>query len=218
MKLMKELGKNPAAQYLLFALGVVGLAGLEAALYFYRGLSFLLLLPALLLVLYAYAFFARFGAEKRRIIRELGEEFVHLFAFFSVFVGDGFNVYTSLTKIAPFASERMRFGLEKLLSDIDEDKSVTPFLNFASIFEDLSIREVLISIYQMVDEGGSGPYVNRFLHLFSRLSDDKYAKRREKKISFLQMLGFLPLAGSGIAMLMLTIGVVEIMGGVLGGL
>ena len=218
MKLMKELGKKPALEFLFLFLGVAVLAGLGVALYFYQGLGFLLLLPVLLMILFVYAFFARYGIEKRKRLRELGEEFVHLFSFFTIFVGDGFNVYSALEKIAGFASERMEGMIRNLLHDIDVDKTVTPFLTFAAPFEDLSIREVLLSIYQMVDEGGSKTNSGRFLHLFSRLADDKYQKGREKKIGFLQTLGFLPLAGSGIAMLMLTIGVVEAMGGVLNGL
>ena len=184
MKAMKEVGKKPLVEWLLFLLGVLALGGVAFAIIYFNGLGFLCLLPVLLGVLYVYAFFGRYSLLKRNILKQMGEEFVHLFSFFC----------------------------------IDEDKTVAPFLAFAKPFEDIAVTETMISIYQMVDEGAGGPYVRRFEHIFAKLSDDKYAKKRESKLSFLQTLGFLPLAGSGIAMLMLTIGVVETMGGMLGGL
>lgn len=218
MKAMKEVGKKPLVEWLLFFLGVLALGGAAFAIIYFNGLGFLCLLPVLLGVLYVYAFFGRYSLLKRNILKQMGEEFVHLFSFFCIYVTDGFNVYNALEAILPYSSPRLKPLFEGLLKGIDEDKTVAPFLAFAKPFEDIAVTETMISIYQMVDEGAGGPYVRRFEHIFAKLSDDKYAKKRESKLSFLQTLGFLPLAGSGIAMLMLTIGVVETMGGMLGGL
>ena len=76
----------------------------------------------------------------------------------------------------------------------------------------MKIKEVMVSIYAMIEEGGGGAYIARFQHIFGKLSDDKHLRAKEKRVESLQNLSFLPLLGSGIAMLMLTVALMEIMG------
>ena len=210
--------KEKRMTFLFVFLSLIGCIGLGALLYWYRGLGYLLLLPVLLFLLSSYFFLTLPSRKKRADQQKLSSEFVTLFSFFAIYIRDGFNVYNALEKILGFASPEFAALLKKLLGDIDEDKTVTPFIAFGSHFDNLSIREVMIAIFQMVEEGGGSPYVARFEHLFSRLSDDAYLRDGEKAMGRLETLAFLPLAGSGIAMLMLTIGIVGIMGEVLNGL
>ena len=142
------------------------------------------------------------------------DEFVRLFTFFGIYIKDGFNVYSALEAIKNYASDGFRIRLEKLLEGIGNDKSVQPFVDFASGFESLQIKEVMVSIYQMVDEGNGAPYIEQFRRLFGSLSDQRHKAFIEKKIGTLEGLAILPLIGSGIAIIVLTISIMEIMGGI----
>ena len=68
---------------------------------------------------------------------------------------------------------------------------------------------------EMVDEGEGGVYIRQFQKLFGRLSDTRHALDSAKRLSRLDTLSFLPLAGSGIAMLALTLSIMDIMGGMM---
>ena len=141
-----------------------------------------------------------------------------MFTFFGIYINDGFNVYNALEEIRKYASLRFLPLLEMLLEEIEADKSVKPFVHFASHFKNLQIKEVMVSIYQMVDEGGGGAYIAQFQHLFGKLSDYRHEAETSRKLGALENLSFLPLAGSGVAMVVLLMGIMEIMGGVMGGL
>ena len=213
--LMKELGLDPKKEMLFFGLCSLAFVGLGVLLFLFRGFGFLLLFPVLAYGVFTFYFFTRYGSVKRKRIEDLGREFVNVFTFFGIFITDGFTVYNALEAVEPYCSEEFARRLRALLAGIDEDKSVTPFVEFAKGFEDISVKEVMLSVYQMVDEGEGGVYIRQFQKLFGRLSDTRHAMDSAKRLSRLDTLSFLPLAGSGIAMLALTLSIMEIMGGLM---
>lgn len=208
---MKYLGRDPKKEFLFFGLSVLAFLGIGAAMYWYMGLNFLLLFPALGFVVYAFVFLTRYDALKRKKLEALGDEFITLFTFFGIYITDGFTVYNALEKLLDFAGEELNGLLKKLLHDIDEDKSVAPFVAFASIFEQISIREVMVAVYQMIDEGEGGLYLAQFKRLFARLADTKRSISKSTRLERLDTLSFLPLCGSGLTMLTLTLSILSIM-------
>ena len=214
-KTMEDVGCTPSKEWTIYVVIVMALGGGAVGLYLYRGLSFLLLLPAILFVLFTFLYFARYPRLNRERLNRMGDEFVRLFTFFGIYVNDGFNVYNALEAIQAYAGPEFKKLLKKLLLDIESDKSVTPFVTFASALESVQIKEVMVSVYQMVDEGGGGAYITQFQHLFGSLSEQRHQANREKRIGALENLSFLPLAGSGIAMLVMTMAIVQIMGGIM---
>lgn len=211
---MKEVGKKPALEFLVYSLVALGCLCAGIFIFLQKGASYLLIFPLVGLVVFTFFFFGRYGSKKSKMMASLSDEFVRLFTFFGIYINDDFNVYNALEEIRQYASPRFDAKLERLLLDIEEDKSVTPFVNFALGFESLQIKEVMVSIYQMVDEGNGGPYINQFQHLFGALSEQRHRSTMEKKLGTLENLGVLPLIGSGIAIMVLTVSIIEIMGGI----
>lgn len=214
-KTLDELGLKLYKEAILFATGVLACAGLGVGLFFFRGVSFLLLAPAIFLSGFLVFFFSRYGAMRRKRLDRLNREFVDVFTFFGIFVTDGFTVYNALQRVCDYCSEEFRLKLEGLLRGIDEDKSVQPYVDFAASFHDISVKEVMLAIYQMVDEGEGGAYIRQFQKLFGKLSDTRHELDARKRLERLDTLAFLPLAGAGIAMLSLTLCIMEIMGGLM---
>ncbi len=212
-------GKNKQkGTTLVFALLFLFSLGLGALLYFWKRKFVYSFVPALLLLL--GSFYIGIGKSKRktREQEEDEEQFVELFSFFGIYIQDGFNVYNSLEMILPYAKGRVRTYLERLLGEIEKDKTLTPYLAFASSFASLEIKEVMLATYQMVDQGSGGVYLQQFQRLFSKLSDQKRERKERRYMEKLDNLNFLPLVGGGLSMLMLMLGLLEIMGGMLHGL
>lgn len=209
---IRELGLNKSKELLIFATGVALIAGLGIALTLWKGPGILLVVPVVLLILFVYFFLGRYGRGIRKKKAEETEEFIRLFTFFGIYMNNGYNVYNALESIVPYAGITLKDRLETLLREIEEDKTVAPFINFASYFTDMKVKEVMVSIYAMIEEGGGGVYIAQFQHIFGKFSDDKHLREKEKRAESLQNLSFLPLAGSGIAMIMLTVALMEIMG------
>lgn len=216
-KNMATLGLNPTREYTILIVFIALFFAGGAAFAIWKGNYILLTVPAGLSVIFTYAFFARYSWRIGRQKRIEEEEFIRLFTYFQVYLNDGYNIYNALSSIIPFASPTMRMKLERLLQDIDSDKSITPFVEFGNTFDDIQVRQVMLSIYQMVDQGTSESYLQQFRHIFGRLSDQKHALYKQKRIEKVANLSILPLVGSGVSMMMLLAALMEIMEGVANG-
>ena len=222
---MKTIRKNIALlhlderkELLFYIIGCLAIVGLGVVLYLWRGQPLFLLIPALGWILFTYFYATRYSKMLRKIALNDEEEFVRLFTYFQVYLNDGYNIYNALQALIPYASESVGGHLEKLVNDIDSDKTLTPYVEFGNHFNDIQIQQVMISVYQMVDQGTSEIYLRQFQHLFGRLSDQKHALSKTRRVERVSSLSALPLIGSGVAMLMLLTALVEIMGGVMNGL
>lgn len=213
-----ESGLNFRFEMTLLLAQIILAFGLEVAIYFFYGLSFFLVIPVLFLMASLLYSYMKLDKNKRKMQEEDVNEFIRIFTFFSIYIEDGYNVYQSLKEVKDFASSRVKGKLEKLLSEIEEDKSVAPYINFASYFTLSKIKEVMIAIFEMVDEGSGGAYIAQFKYIFSKLRDNEYENNKVRKLERLSALSFLPLLGSGLTMVMLALCLVTIMGGIMDGI
>jgi hypothetical protein len=82
----------------------------------------------------------------------------------------------------------------------------------------MEIRQLLISIYRMVDEGGGESYIRQFNVLFESLQANQAKAELERADSKLGSAAILPMADSALVMLLITIGIIQIIGGYVDGI
>lgn len=198
-------------------LGNVICLGLCALPFIFKNFSLFLIVGAGL-VLFNFIFFYRYKAMEEKQINNNLKDFVELFTFFRIYIRNGFSVYSSLKEIKNFANPSLTEQLEILINEIDHDKSVTPFIRFAHNFKELIIEEMMISIYQMVDDGNNSNYLSQFELIFDKFSSLTYEKELQNKEKNLTMTSYGPLIGSAILIIMITVGVVTIIGDMVNGL
>ncbi|MCR5079088.1 MAG: hypothetical protein K6B65_04130 [Bacilli bacterium] len=211
------LGLNFQKELIFYFFGILLLVGAGVGLWLVQGQIIFMLVPVLGSIVYSYAYFSRYGKRIMRLRREEEEEFVRLFTYFQVYLNDGYNIYNALSSIVPFASSTIGAKLEKLIADIDTDKTIRPFIEFGNSFEDIQIRQVMLSIFQMVDQGNNKAYMDQFKHVFGRLSDQKHELHKQKRIERVQSMATFPLVGSGVSMIILLAALADIIGGVMNG-
>ena len=178
----------------------------------------LVIVMIVVLIAFTYLYFSRYkGVERKQKETDL-LEFVNLFTFFKIYLKNGFGVYASLKEISNFANESLKEKIEKLLQEIDEDKTVTPFVNFASYFDELIVEEMMISIYQMIDDGSDSNYLIQFELIFDKFSELLHKKQLDNKDKGLSNLTASALVGSAYLIIVITIGVVTLLGDMINGL
>ena len=181
--------------------------------------NYMLFIPVgSLLVVFNFVFFYRYKSiESNMKVNDL-REFVCLFNFFRIYIHNGYSVYSSLKEIKAFASPSLATMLEDLVNEMDEDKSVTPFIAFARKLNDLIIEEMMISIYQMIDDGSNSAYLQQFELIFDKYSSIMQENELRNKDRKLATMSYGPLIGSGFLIIMVTIGVISVIGEMLNGL
>ncbi|MCQ2772180.1 MAG: hypothetical protein MJ238_02745 [Bacilli bacterium] len=149
---------------------------------------------------------------------ELSSEFVRIFDYFSIYIKSGVPVYHALEETIQYASPEMAARLQTLLRAIDEDKSATPYIEFSKCLNTIESRQVLISIYKMSIEGGDESYINQFNFLFETILEEERKQELLRLEKRLNTTCYLPLAGSGLTMILIVVGIINVMGGLISGI
>ncbi len=146
------------------------------------------------------------------------QEIAILFGYFRIYIHNGYSVYSALKEITNFANVDLRRSLNQLVKEIDEDKSVKPFVKFARQFNEIIIEEMMVSIYQMIDDGETSDYLIQFEMIFDKFSDllyDRYLKGKNAKLGAISSTA---LIGSCFLVIVLTIGVIGVIGELINGI
>lgn len=190
---------------------VVFLLGAVSIYLFLKNIIFavLLLVAAALL---DYFLLSRYGDKKRAILKSHENELISIISYFDVYIRNNKNVYQSFNQLIPYCSNWMKEKVEDLLKEIDEDKSIQPFVNFASNFQNLSTHSLMISIYQMVDQGENAEQLTHFNIIFDELSKNRNQEMITQKDKALSGMSTFPLMGAGMITVTLTISILTILG------
>lgn len=181
-------------------------------IYFYsKNLLFSLICLALLFVLDGF-FFYRYSNKKRMLIESREDEFITVISYFQIFINNGFNVYQCFSNILTYVSDYMKEKIETFLFQVDKDKSIKPFIDFANNFKNPITHNVMLSIYQMIDEGESNAHMMQFAILFENISQSHHKSIIDRKEKSLSSLSVFPLMGAGLITLIITISVIFVMG------
>lgn len=209
---MLKLKLSPKKEIIRLILIVLGELALFVALSFILK-SWLYVATGLGLgAIIVYVYLSRYSSMIIALNQKNVDEFVTLFSYFRIYIHNGYNVYTALKEIAYFANQELKEMLDKLIEDIDEDKSVQPFIKFSRNFDDVVIEEMMISVYQIIDDGEKNNYLNQFELIFDKFSDLLAQKNLRKKDSSLGTLSSAPLVGSCFLIVMITIGIIGVLG------
>ena len=156
-----------------------------------------------------------YKSAKDKIIKNRDEEFIQMISYFEIFINNHLTVYQSFKLLIPYASDWMSEEISILLKDIDSDKSVKPFITFARKFKSQIVENVMLSIYQMVDQGESVEQLNQFTIFFSQLSRNYQKSLIDKKERSLSTIDSFPLIGTGAITIIITISILFLMGDII---
>lgn len=154
---------------------------------------------------------------KKHALLDLENEFIFLFGFFRIFIDHHYNVYQALKALIPYASFQTKTRLEKLILDIDNDKTITPFLHFASLYKLSTIEQLLISVYQLVDQGCDSRGLMQFTFLFQTYAMSHEEVVYETLKHRLEKYQSYPLIAAACVTLLVAFGIVSLIGGMLTG-
>ena len=159
-----------------------------------------------------YLIFNSYIDKKKAILDEREHEFIAIISYFQFFITNRYNVYQAFQSLIAYSSTWMEEQIQSLILEIDNDKSVKPFINFANKFQNKVASNVMMSIYQMVDEGENGLHMYQFQNLFQQLSKSQQLEMIDAKERNMSSISSFPLIGAGALTVLLTFGIISVMG------
>ena len=179
---------------------------------------YLFIVMALVLLGFSYLYISRYKSiEDKRKQNDL-LEFVNLFAFFRIYLKNGLNVYSALKEMINFANPNLKELLQKLIDEIDENKTVEPFIKFAKYFNNLLVEEMMVSVYQIIDDGSDSNHLIQFELIYDKFSETLQKERMNAKDKSLANITVSALVGSAYLITVITIGIISILGDMMNGL
>ena len=211
-ELLAFIGKNKNKEYLkIIIINIVCIALLVTLTILLKQIMAVFIGIIVILVV-NYLIFDSYLARKKEILNERENEFITMISYIQFFLSNSYNIYQSFQAVSAYASPWMEEQLQSLILEIDHDKSVKPFLNFANKFQTHSTNNIMLSLYQMVDEGENSLHMMQFNNLFLQLSRNQQKQLIDNKDRSMSSLSSLPLIGAGAITILLTFGIISIMG------
>ena len=159
-----------------------------------------------------YVLISNYTSKKNAIIKNRENELIAIISYFDVYIRNNNNVYQSFNSLIPYCSHWMKCKIEELLNEIDKDKTVQPFVNFANNFKNIATHSLMLSIYQMVDQGGSSEQLTHFNVIYEEISKNRNHEMVEQKEKALSGMSVFPLIGAGLITVSLTVSILTILG------
>ena len=154
----------------------------------------------------------RYNDKKQAILKNRENELVAIISYFEVYIQNNNNVYQSFAQLIPYCSDWMKEKIETMLNEIDNDKTVQRFINFAKNFQQLSSHSLMLSIYQMIDQGENSEQLLQFNIIFDELSKNRNKEMINQQDRALSNMSTFPLIGAGLITVTLTISILTILG------
>lgn len=174
--------------------------------------NFMIFMYSILIPFINYFYLSRYKDLVRKMEEKHNTEFISLLSYFEIFISNHNNVYRSFEMLIPYSSDWMNEKLEKMLQEIDLDKSVNPYVRFAKNFSYLVIENVMVSIYQMTEQGENDYSLMQFDHVFSSLNDALMTNKIAVHEKNIDTLNAFPLISAGLITLILTLSIISILG------
>ncbi len=185
---------------------------LGAATYYFLRSLIAIIVSVIALGLIDYFLLTSYSVKKKAMDKDHSEEFIYIISCFRIFIANGNNVYQSFNKLIEYSSDWMKDKLESFLKQIDDDKSIKPFMDFAEKFNMPVARNLLVSIYQMVEQGETSEQLNQFVILFEQMNQTLNEEKKERKLRSFDLVSFFPVVGAGIVTLSLTFSMLSLVG------
>lgn len=211
-ELLAFIGKNKNKEYLKIVIINIVCITLLVALTILLKQIMAVFIGIIVILVVNYLIFDSYLARKKEMLNERENEFITMISYIQFFLSNSYNIYQSFQAVSAYASAWMEEQLQSLILEIDHDKSVKPFLNFANKFQTHSTNNIMLSLYQMVDEGENSLHMMQFNNLFLQLSRNQQKQLIDNKDRSMSSLSSLPLIGAGAITILLTFGIISIMG------
>ncbi|MDY2727554.1 MAG: hypothetical protein SOV26_00895 [Candidatus Onthovivens sp.] len=161
-----------------------------------------------------FYYLTRYSRQISKNNASLINDFITTFSYFRIYISNNMNVYFALKEITNYSSPFIKSKILVMLDEIDEDKSLQPYIKFASYFSSKKIEEVMIAIYEMVNEGTSENYLNQFISIFTSFKTRIERTREEKRIARFNLLNSVSILGMGLLMVLIMMSVINMIGDV----
>jgi hypothetical protein len=176
------------------------------------------ILSAGLLVFLEIGLWVYFDSQKDNRLRTRQKEMMDAYRLIKVMLMQAVSPYQALQTILPFVGSELGENIHDLLMAIDQDKSIHPYLHFASEYQSLMIEQLFFAFYQLENQGGHTQQLQQFQYLFDQVEHQYYQGQLNQFHEGMQNANGYVMVATGLIAFSLLIGVMQLITGMMYGL
>lgn len=156
--------------------------------------------------------------QKDHRLRMKQKHMIDAYRLLKVMLMQSISPYQALQTVLPFVDSQLAENIHDLLMGIDQDKSIHPYIQFASGFKSLMIEQLLFAMYQLENQGGHGQQLQQFQYLFDQAEQQYYQSQLNQFHEGMQNANGYVMVATGMIAFSLLIGVMQLIAGMMYGL
>lgn len=209
---MAKLNLNFQKEILTLAIIDLILLALGVALYFFNVSYLVIILLGLGIIVFTFFYLNRYDSMLHKKELALDDEFIEIFSYLKIYISNKESVYKALMNIKEFSSPAMLQRLDDLTNEIDHDKTIQPFITFSRKFKNKVIEEVMIALFELINNGNNEAYLNQFIKIFEDFKNRREREDKDKRFRLFDSINMMSLVGSGYIMIILSFCVIQLLG------
>ena len=155
--------------------------------------------------------------QKDNQLRTKQKDIMDAYRLIKVMVMRAVSPYQALQTILPFVGSELGKSIHDLLMGIDQDKSIHPYLHFASGYQSLMIEQLFFALYQLENQGGHSQQLQQFQYLFDQVEHQYYQSQLNQFHEGMQNANGYVMVATGMIAFSLLIGVMQLIAGMMYG-
>jgi hypothetical protein len=153
--------------------------------------------------------------QKDNRLQTKQKEMMNAYRLIKVMLMQAVSPYQALQTIMPFVGSELGEHIHDLLMAIDQDKSIHPYLHFASGFQSLMIEQLFFALYQLENQGGHSQQLQQFQYLFDQVEHQFYQGQLNQFHEGMQNANGYVMVATGLIAFSLLIGVMQLIAGMM---
>lgn len=150
-------------------------------------------------------------ANKYRLQKQ--QEFVNFASYLIIFLENKYNVYYAVKVCIPYLDKCLQSDIEEFLNQIDEDKTIMPYVSLAEKIGTSLVMQMMIMLYQMNVSGYDAKYLTKFPYLIEKAQDLLVKEKINKKRSEVGIYSMVPIIGLMVVVFVMVFSIIGMVGG-----
>jgi hypothetical protein len=145
------------------------------------------------------------------------QAFMNSFAMIKILLDQGMTAYQAVKVMITYVPSELSDPLSIFILEVEKDLTIQPYLMLAQYFEDSSLEQLMVSLYQLEHHGG--PYaLHHFQYVFDQSDGLMYQTKKQHMKDMLQgNLSYVMMA-TGVISFSLLAGILSMIGGMISGI
>jgi hypothetical protein len=167
--------------------------------------------------IFYYVIYSKYQQQLKQFKEHRRQALMNSFAMIKILLDQGMTAYQAVKVMMTYVSSELIDPLSTFILEVEKDLTIQPYLILAQYFEDPTLEQLMVSLYQLEHHGGQYA-LHHFQYMFDQSDGLMYQVKKQHMKDMLQgNLSYVMMA-TGVISFSLLAGILSMIGGMISGI